>query len=220
MLGCKDRIGYTKEGVGSCGINGDLNFSSFDKKVDFGAFAFPDPIPLHLLEGVRPLEEIKVLQESFRIGGNLQHPLTHGAPFHRMAASFGARSLCGIKYFLIGQNRAKGRAVPNRRFRDVGEAFFVKLKKNPLGPAEVLWIGGIDLAGPVITKTHRFDLPPEVADIFCCGDARVGTRLDSVLFRWKAESVPTHGVKNIVSLHAAVPRKNVGRSVPLEMTYV
>ena len=127
MLGCKDRIGYTKEGVGSCGINGDLNFSSFDKKVDFGAFAFSDPISLHLLEGVRPIEKIEVLKESFRIGGNLQHPLTHGAPFHRMAASFGARSLCGIKYFLIGQNRAKGRAVPNRRFRDVGEAFFVKL---------------------------------------------------------------------------------------------
>ena len=137
-----------------------------------------------------------------------------------MAASFGAGSLCRIKYFLIGQNRTKSRAVPNRRFRDVGEAFFVKLKKNPLGPAEVLWIGGIDLAGPVITKTHRFDLPPEVADIFCCGDARVGTRLHRVLFRWKTESVPTHGVENIVSLHAAVPRKNVGRSVTLEMTYV
>ena len=48
----------------------------------------------------------------------------------------------------------------------------------------------------------------------------MGTRLDSVLFRWKAESVPAHGMKNIVSLHAAVPRKNVGRSVTLEMTYV
>ena len=44
------------------------------------------------------------------------------------------------------------------------------------------------------------DLPLNVLYILRCGDRRVNTHFDGIVFRRKAEGIPSHGMDYIVSL--------------------
>ena len=86
-------VGGPKKGVGSRGVDRNFDLRSFHDEVNFGTFAFADPVSLHFFEGIRPFEEIEILKKAFSISGNLKHPLAHRASFHRMVTSLGPRSL-------------------------------------------------------------------------------------------------------------------------------
>ena len=111
--------------------------------------------------------------------------------------------------FLVGEYRAHGRGPVDRCLVDKGEAdivdlfaapalgfefgdrssflsFLVKvgvieLEEDPLGPANVVGVGGVDFAVPVIAEAKGFELAPEVVDILLGGDAWVLTGFDGVL---------------------------------------
>src|ERR1051326_9612613 len=48
-----------------------------NSEIHFGAFASSNPIPLHFLERVAPVDCIQVIEQSFGIGSNEEHPLMH-----------------------------------------------------------------------------------------------------------------------------------------------
>ena len=183
MLRGQHKVGRPKKGIRPCRVDRNFCLGVLDRKNDLRALALTDPVPLHLLEGLGPLQKIQILEEALRIRSDLQHPLAHGPSLHRMTAAFGAGSFRCRQNFLVGQNRPEGRAVPHRRLRHIGQTFGIQLKKDPLGPAEVLRVGGINLALPVVTEAHRLDLPPEILDISCRCHPRVCPGLYRMLLR-------------------------------------
>ena len=61
MFGSQHHIGGPEEGVGASGIDRDLFPGIHDREIDLRAFTFSNPVPLHLLQGVGPFEEIEIL---------------------------------------------------------------------------------------------------------------------------------------------------------------
>ena len=95
-----------------------------------------------------------------------------------------------------------------------------QLKEDPLRPAVVLRIGGVDLAIPVVAEADRLNLPTEVVDVL---PGRVGgmlVRLARVFLRGQAERVPAHRVQDVVALHAQMPADDVGGRVTFGMPHV
>ena len=135
-----------------------------------------------------------------------------------MVSSFRPRTLIRGQHLLVGQDGPQGRAVPDRRLGHIGEAFLVQLKKNPLGPAEILRIGRVDLALPIVTEPHRLDLSPEVVDVLGRRDPRMGSGLHRVLLGWQAEGIPTHRMEHVHPTHPPVPRHDIGGGVALEVS--
>jgi len=98
--------------------------------------------------------------------------------------------------FLVGQDGAKFRAPPDGPFVDVREAAAEELQEDPLGPADVARVGGVDLALPVIAEAQRLDLPAEVRDVVLRIARGVRPRLDGVLLRRESECIPADGVQD------------------------
>ena len=112
--------------------------------------------------------------------------------------------------FFVGEHRAELGAPPHGAFVDVGEATFKELEENPLRPAEILRVGRVDLAVPIVGKPEGFDLS------IVLGVGR-GMRagFDRVLFGGQAKGVPTDGVEDVKALGAFVTRDDIGGGVAL-----
>ncbi|OQB93057.1 MAG: hypothetical protein BWX84_00692 [Verrucomicrobia bacterium ADurb.Bin118] len=92
-----------------------------NRKIHLRPFAAPNPVPLHFLERIAPVNRIEVLEQTPRIGGDAQHPLTHRLADDGMAANFAL----AIHNFFIRQHRAERFAPPNGLLADVGEAMII-----------------------------------------------------------------------------------------------
>ena len=92
--------------------------------------------------------------------------------------------------------------------------------EDPLGPFVVRGVGRVYLTVPVVAQSKFLYLAAEGVAVFICGDCRVGSGLDGVLFCRKAEGIPSHGVKNIEALHPLVAGNDVSGGVTLGMAYV
>ena len=88
-----------------------------------------------------------------------------------------------------------------------------ELEKDPLGPAVVFGIGGVDFAVPVVAEAEHLDLPAKVGDVAFGGDTRMGVVLDGVLLGRETEGVPAHGMQHVDAGHAQVARDDVGGGV-------
>src|SRR3989344_269504 len=91
----------------------------------------------------------------------------------------------------------------------MSKAFLKKQQEKPLGPLVVTGVGAVNFARPAVGKTHLHQLLFEVGDIFGYRFLRANSRLDSIIFGRQAESVPAHGVQNIIAAHSAVPGNGI-----------
>src|SRR5271154_2455752 len=96
----------------------------------------------------------------------------------------------------------------------------VKLEKNPLRPFAILWVGGVDLAGPIVTESERFYLALEDADILFRRFARMLSGADGVLLGRQPEGVPTHRMQHIETEGAAITRQYIGGGVSFRMAHM
>ena len=96
----------------------------------------------------------------------------------------------------------------------------IKLKENPLSPANILGLGRIHFTIPVVAETKFLKLTAEVICICLCGNAWVLVGLDRVLLSRKSKSVPPHWVQNVKSIHPLVAAHDVGSGVSLRMAHM
>ena len=90
MLGSEHQISTAIKRVGAGGENPDLVAAvaglgagvtdSGYSEIDFRAFAAPNPIALEQFDALGPIESVQFLQQSLRVGGDAQHPLSHRPP--------------------------------------------------------------------------------------------------------------------------------------------
>lgn len=73
---------------------------------------------------------------------------------------------------------------------------------------------------PIKASTHGLQLFLHFPYVRSCPFRWIYTSFDSRIFSWQSERVPTHGMKNIVALHALEPGQNVRDRVDSEMANV
>jgi hypothetical protein len=147
-----------------------------DRKVDFGALATTDPVAL-FFASFRPIQRLQLRRQPLGVVGDAELPLAQRHAHDRMIAALASP----VDHFLVGQHRAERRAPVDRHLRLERQAALEQLQEDPLRPAHVARIGGVDLARPVVGKTQGFQLSPEDRDVFGGGDARVLPGRDRVL---------------------------------------
>ena len=240
VLGSEDHVGRSEEGIGSSGEDGDV--VTFDIEDHFGAFTATDPVALEGLDRLGPIEGFQFIDETLGVFRNAKHPLTERTTFHCFAFRF------PFFDFLIGKHGAHGRRPVHRRFVDESEAHFVdllrrptfrfqfgnrlgllvffaevgvvELEENPLRPADIVGVGGIDFAIPIVAEPESLELSAKVVDVGLGGDARVLAGLDGVLLGGQTEGVPAHGVQDVEAIHALVAAYDVSRGVTLRVADV
>jgi hypothetical protein len=97
---------------------------------------------------------------------------------------------------LVGQHRPEGGAPVDGLGVLVGEPPLEQLEEDPLGPADVVRVRGVDLPRPVVAETEHLQLAAEGGDVLDRRDAGVRSGVDGPLLRGQAEGVPAHGVEH------------------------
>jgi len=235
VLGREDHVGGAEQGVGPRGEDG--HGLAVDGEVDLGPFTAADPVALQQLDALGPVEVLELVDEPLGVGGDAQHPLLQGTALHGVA--LGAPFL----HLLVGEDGAEvGRPVHGRlgdvseaalvdfvaaeaflfQFRDgpgalglLVEPGMVELQEDPLGPAHVAGIGGVDLAVPVVGEAEPLQLAAEGGDVVLRVLLGVFAGLDGVLLGGQAEGIPAHGVEHVEAPHPLVAGHDVGGGVAL-----
>ena len=57
-------------------------------KSDASTDGLTNPVALHLLDVLWPVEFIQVVDEALSVGGDLEHPLLHEPPLYRVAGFY------------------------------------------------------------------------------------------------------------------------------------
>jgi hypothetical protein len=202
--------------VSGRGEDAQRSLHAIERELDLGADRAPDPVLLHLERAGRPIDQRQVLQQAIGVGRDLEHPLPHRPPDHREAADLAQP----VDDLLVGEHRSERRAPVDRNLGDVRQPALEQLEEDPLRPAVVIGIGGVDLAFPVVREPDALHLAPEGVDVLRGSDRGVHPGLDGVLFGRQTEGVPAHRVQHVESAHALVARDDVGGGVALEMADV
>ena len=220
VLGREHHVGGAEERVAAGGVDGDLlgggSAAAQDAEIHQRARGLADPVALHLLDALGPVERVEPREQALRVGGDLQHPLAHRTADHGVVAAFGA----SVDHFLVRKHRAERGAPVHRHLRHVGESLLVELLEDPLRPLVVLRVGGVHLAVPVVRETEGADLLAEAVHVLLRGDRGVRARLHGVLLGGEAKGVPAHRVQHVEALHALVAAEDVGRRIAFRMAHV
>ena len=119
MLGRKHHERRAEQRVGARREDADRLAARRHGEVDQRAFAAADPVALHRLDRVGPVEQVEVVDQPVGVGGDPHHPLPQRALEHREVAAVAAAVGGDL---LVGQHRAQPGAPVHRRLGDVGQA--------------------------------------------------------------------------------------------------
>ena len=154
-------------------------------KIYFRTFAATNPVFLHGLNFVWPVERINFVEQFIGIGGNFEEPLLHLFLFDFVATAptFAILDLLVCKYGLIHW------APPLIALCLVGKPLFEELQEAPLSPLIVFWVGGIYFARPVDRIAKALCLLAEVINICFSDFLWRNAGFDGIIFGRKAKSI-------------------------------
>ena len=178
--------------------------------------ALADPVSLLHLNAVYKIHIVQIFYKAVGIRGDLQHPLAL-----LFSDDLGTAALAHAVYnFLVCKHAFAGGAPVYRHFLFVGKAALKELKEDPLGPLIVIGIRSIDLSCPVKRKAERLKLALEMGNIIFCYLRRMNVILDCVIFRWKPERIPAHGIKHIIALQPFLSCHDIQRRIRTRVAYM
>ncbi len=150
-LRSQDHEGHAEDGIGPGGEDGDVvgNAVALHLEHHLGALGLADPVALHLLQGIGPVQPLQGIQEPAGIGRYAELPLGHLLLEYRMAAALGITVL----HLIIGENRTEGRAPVHGGFALVGDAV-VHQDIGFLLVRECIPLLGSELGGIVVRRIH------------------------------------------------------------------
>ncbi len=185
-----------------------------DLKAHLGALGAADPIALHLLDVLRPVQIVQIVQQALGVGGDLQHPLTHAPALDGLAGVY----VHAVDHLLVRQHRALRWAPPHRNLRPVGQAALVQLQEDPLAPAVVVLVAGVDLALPVEREAQALQLLLEAPDVLGGDVGGVAALADGVALGGQPEGVPADGIQHVETPQALVPGDDIDGGVAQRVT--
>ena len=216
MLRSQHHEGGAVERVGAGGVDGDLLVSSLHREVHLGAIGFADPVCLHLLDLLRPVQLVQIVQETLRVGCDLQHPLAEVLLCHLCTAALAF----SVDNLLVGKACLTGGAPVDGELLLIGKSRLEHLHKDPLGPLVIVRVCRIDLQVPVVESRNLVDLLLDVPDILLRGLCRVHAHLDGIVLSRKPEGIPSHGMDDIIALQQLVSAPDIGNHIPSPMSHM
>src|SRR5690554_8099864 len=202
MTGGDRYIGYAHQCIGAGGVDRQMlcltAITRLDIKTEFNALRLADPVALHGLDLLGPLDLVEIGEQLLGIVSDLEEPQRDFLALHQSTGT----PATAFDDLLIGQYRLVHRVPVDGGHLLVDQTFLDQLGEEPLLPAIVANITGGELAAPVIGKAQRLELITHVIDI---GVGPLGGRylvLDGSVLRRHAEGVPTHGLQYVLALHA------------------
>ncbi len=185
-------------------------------EAQFHAHRAADPVALHGLDRLRPVQAVQVRQQLVGIGRDAQEPLRNLAPLDQRAGAPAA----AVDDLLVGQHGLVDRIPVDRRQPAVGQAFLEQAREQPLFPAVVLGPAGGDLAPPVVGKAQALQLRAHVGDVVVGPARRRDAALDGGVLGRHAEGVPAHRLQHAPALHHLKARQHVADGVIAHVAHV
>ncbi|MNS35433.1 hypothetical protein D3C72_675910 [compost metagenome] len=187
------------------------------RELHFHAAGFADPVALHGLDLFRPASQfVEALQQLIRVGGDLEVVHRDFALFDQRAGTPAAT----VDHLFVGQDGLVDRVPVHGAAFLVDHTFFEQAGEQPLFPAVVIGLAGGHFARPVHRQAQAAQLGFHVGDVFV---GPLGGRyvvLHRGVFRRHAEGVPTHGLQNVLALHALVAGDHVADGVVAHVPHV
>ncbi len=119
VLGREHHVGRAEQRVGAGGEHVDLDVGVLlHREHHLGADAAADPVALHQLDRLGPVEHVEVGEQAVGVGGDAQHPLLQRALEDGMVAAFAATVGGDL---LVGEHGAERGAPVHRRLVEVGQ---------------------------------------------------------------------------------------------------
>mmetsp|Transcript_1213 Transcript_1213/g.2220 ORF Transcript_1213/g.2220 Transcript_1213/m.2220 type:complete len:576 (+) Transcript_1213:1033-2760(+) len=218
VLGGQHHVGHAQQGVRPRGVHGEGVLRARHPEVDPRPDGAADPGLLRGPGALGPLQA-RLLQPGLQLVGvlgDLEHPLAQRQPLDRVRPALREP----VDHLLVGQHRAQRRAPVHQHLALRGQALLEELEEDPLGPLDVVEVGGGHLPVPVEGEAQALELALEVGDVLGGGLPGVRAGVDGVLLGGQPEAVPAHGVQHVQVLHAVVPGHDVRGGVALGVAHV
>ena len=211
VFGRHDRIGHAEAGVGSRGEDPQAQLLvPLDGEVELRPLRSPDPVALHGLDALGPLEVVESLQELVGVGGDAEEPLLQIALFDEVA-----RALAGAvgQDLLVGQHGLAARAPVDRGEGAVGQARLPEPEEDQLGPVDVGGVVAVHLPAPVVDGTETEEGGLQLGDAGIGERPRVGPRPYGGVLGREAERIEAEGAEHALPEHGLVPDGQVAEGV-------
>ncbi len=189
-----------------------------DLEVHVGALGPADPVALHGQHALGPaaLQLGHVVQQPLGVLGGLEVPLGQLPLGHDGAAPL-ARPVDDL---LVGQHGLVVGAPVDVGGLAVRQPALAELQEQPLRPAVVLRVGGVQPPAPVEAQAVAPERRGLGLDVRVRPLGRVGAVLDRRVLGGQPEGVPADRVQHVVTLQLQVPGHDVAHHERLGVTHV
>ena len=195
MFGGHHEEGRAEQGVRASREDRVVDPESTTVERDLRAGAAPDPVALHRLDVLRPVDRIEIVQQPVGVVGDLEEPL-----LQLPELDFGSAALAAaVDHLLVREDGLIVGAPLDGSLLAVGQAALEHPQEDPLGPAVVARIVGRELAGPVDADPPGAERPLESGDRLLSRYARVDSGPNRMVLRGQAERVVPHRVQHPMS---------------------
>ena len=188
----------------------------FDPEVDVRALGAADPVALHGLDRLGPVDVVELVEQLLAVVGDAQEPLRDLAPLDHRARAPAAP----VDDLLVGEHGLVHGVPVHLGLAAVGDPLLEQPGEQPLLPAVVLRPAGGELAAPVVGEPELTELRLHVLDVLV-GPAR-GRHpvLHGRVLGGQSERVPSHGLEDVAPAHALVPADHVADGVVAHVPHV
>ena len=211
----QDHEGDTVDGLDTRREDAELAAAD-DLESDLNALALADPVALHVLRALRPVDLVQAFQQLLGEGGLVDDPLLHVLADHGIAAALAL----AVDDLVVRQHRAQLFAPVHGHVDVLGVAVQIQLLEDPLGPVVELRIARRDHLVPVVVEAQLLQLAAEGLDVFLREAFRMVPGGNGVLLRRQAERVVAHRMEDVIALHPLHPADDIRRGVALGMAGV
>ena len=187
-----------------------------DLEIDLRALGTADPVALHGLDRLGPVDVVELVEQLLAIVGDAQEPLRDLAPFDHGAGSPAAP----VDDLLVGEYGLVDGVPVHLGFPAVRDPLLEQAGEQPLLPAVVLGPAGREFAAPVVGEPELPELLLHVVDVLVRPARGRHLVLHRRVLRGEAERVPSHGLKDVAPAHALVPADHVADGVVPHVPHV
>ena len=218
VLGRDHRVGDAESRVGAGGEDPEgAARVARQGQVKLDALAAADPVALHRLDPLGPLEGVDVVEELLGVVGDLEEPLLQVAPLHQVARPVAGAVRVDL---LVGQDRRAPGAPVDRRLGAVGQTGLEELEEDGLGPLHVARVVAEDLTAPVVDGAEAAHRVLELGHARVGEEARVAAGLDGGVLRRQTEGVEAEGGEDRLAPHGLVANHQVTEGVVADVALV
>ena len=177
-----------------------------------------DPVALHRQHALGPvaLQRRHVVQQPVGVVGDLEVPLGQVALGDLVAAALAA----AVDDLLVGQHGLVVRAPVDRRGLAVGQPPLQEAQEQPLRPAVVLGVAGVQPPAPVEADAEAAERLGLGLDVGVGPLRGVLVALDRRVLRGQPEGVPADRVQHVVAAQHPVARDDVADRERLGVAHV